>query len=363
MPSPKQIFLFFLLFCVYAYQAKEITVSRQEALEAFNSYITKFWSSQYQWFEDTYPSNGVLTSYWVAAEGFQTLVDSISLLGDRTYFSLISQFYNTQNRNGWFRNWYDDEAWMASALISAYELTNDLTYLRTAELIFKDIQTAWDTTCCGTRRGGLWWDKSHTQKATASNAGGAVVCAKLARVTRNNSSLPWCEMVYKFWAENMVSSTGQVCDHMDTNGQQVWWKYTYNEALMIGAGLELYGITGDAYYISKVKQIANFMINSEVVQVPNVGKILYDGTDASCTGDCTQFKGPAYQYLSLLYKKFPDPAYLAVLQASANGVWNIARDPSLNVFGVDWSQPYHPSRTTQSQQNAAVTALVHSVSL
>ena len=28
----------------------------------------------------------------------------------------------------------------------------------------KDIAAGWDTTCCGSLKGGIWWDKTHSQK-------------------------------------------------------------------------------------------------------------------------------------------------------------------------------------------------------
>ena len=62
---------------------------------------------------------------------------------------------------------------MISALVHAYDLTTNAVYLNQAQALFADVQGGWDTTCCGAIRGGMWWDKAHTQKATAANAGAA----------------------------------------------------------------------------------------------------------------------------------------------------------------------------------------------
>lgn len=64
---------------------------------------------------------------------------------------------------------------MALALLRASLLSSDSVLsefcVNTSKLLASDIQEAWDTSCCGENVGGIWWDKSHSQKATASNAG------------------------------------------------------------------------------------------------------------------------------------------------------------------------------------------------
>ena len=55
----------------------------------------------------------------------------------------------------------------------------DPRYRDRAVQLFDDIMAAWDETCCGSRPGGLWWDKPHTQKATASNAGAVITAVRL----------------------------------------------------------------------------------------------------------------------------------------------------------------------------------------
>jgi hypothetical protein len=38
------------------------------------------------------------------------------------YYGWANNFYNTQAKIGWYRTWYDDENWMAMALIHAYDI-------------------------------------------------------------------------------------------------------------------------------------------------------------------------------------------------------------------------------------------------
>ncbi len=48
---------------------------------------------------------------------------------------------------------------------------------------------AWDTACCGASKGGVWWDTQHTQKATASNFGPVITALQLYGLTGNASYL------------------------------------------------------------------------------------------------------------------------------------------------------------------------------
>jgi predicted alpha-1,6-mannanase (GH76 family) len=186
--------------------------------------------------------------------------------------------------------------------------------------LYDDIVLGWDTTCCGPTPGGIWWDKQHTQKATASNAGPVITAVKLYNITGNHVYLDFAQMVWEYWAQNMVNAnTGQVCDHILTNGTRVWWKYTYNEGLMIGASViflarsfsvfvlgivcqhshqvHLYLATLNSSYLDFANLIAGFVLSQET-ENSAYGPVLSDGSAANCQGDCMQFKGPAFRFLA-----------------------------------------------------------------
>jgi hypothetical protein len=203
----------------------------------------------------------------------------------------------------------------------------------------------------------MWWDKAHTQKATAANAGAALAGAKLYRRTTNATYLTFAQQVYSFWWSNMVDQTTfQVCDHINPDGTKIWWKFTYNEGLMMGASVELNEATGLAAYLTNAHRIANFMLNNEVVATA-YGNLLYDGDNSGCGGDCHQFKGPGYRCLMQLYRQdTTKTAYHNVLKASADAIWNLARDTTNTVFAVNWAGPAQIN-VDQGQDNAACAAL------
>jgi predicted alpha-1,6-mannanase (GH76 family) len=341
-----------------------LSVSAQSAAEwhsradlALQSFLLKFWSGGSQYLRNNYPDTGALTGYWTYANGFEAALDGVERTGGAQYRGWIEAFYEGQNRRGWFVDYYDDECWMTVALLRAHDLTGETKYLTTAKLLYGDIMAAWDGTCCGSVKGGVWWDRAHTQKAAAANAGAALAGARLYLKTRTPAYLDFARQVYGFWHTNMVNlSTYQVSDHINPDGTQVWWKFTYNEGLMIGAALDLHEATGDTNYLAHAHAHARFMINNEVANT-GYGKVLHDGSNTGCAGDCAQFKSPAYRHLLRLYERDTSKTeYLNVLRASANAVWNLSRNPSLNLFSISWTGPATATAGMQ-EVNAACAVL------
>jgi len=323
---------------------------------ALESFVDHFWNSQAKNVNWVFPSDGTFTQYWIYAESYNAVIDGAWRTNNDNYKDLISEFYDTQNSQGWFRSYYDDENWMAMALIEAYQLTNTDSYLHTAEILVQNIMTAWDTTCCGSHPGGIWWDTAHTQKATASNAGPVIACSLLYIVTKNTTYLDFAMKVYNYWNSTMINSQYQVADHIDTSGSIVWWQFTYDNGLMVGAAVSLYEATNDASYLTQARNFASFMLSKEITQT-TYGAVLYDGTNSGCSGDCMQFKGPAFRYLMWLWNadKSSNGDIYTFLQNNVDSLWNLARDTQYNTFAINWAGP---SQTTiyASQQNAAVVA-------
>lgn len=331
--------------------------SHSQADQALQSYLLKFWSGSRQYLRNLFPSDGTLTGYWTYANGWDAVMDGVERTSGLRYSGWIETFFLGQDQRGWYANYYDDECWMTLALLRAHDLTGDSKYLVQAQVLYADIMNGWDTNCCGVVSGGLWWDKAHTQKATAANAGAALAGARLYRRTSNATYLNFAQQVYSFWYANMANaSSGQVCDHMNTDGTKVWWRFTYNEGLMIGASVELNEATGNAAYLANAHRIAGYMVYNEVAATV-YGSVLSDGNNTGCGGDCHEFKGPAYRYLARLYSRDTTRIqYYNVLRASANAVWNLARETNATIFSVSWAGPAQ-TNVDQAQQNAACTAL------
>ena len=231
-----------------------------------------------------------------------------------------------QDQRGWFSGYYDDECWMTLALLRAYDLTGDLRYLNQAEALYSDIETGWDTSCCGPGKGGMWWDKAHTQKATAANAGAALAGTRLYLRTGNTSSLDFAEQVYSYWRSNMLNSaTFQVADHILPDGSKVWWRFTYNEGLMIGASVELGEATGDSTYLTNAHKIAGFMVTHEIASTGH-GYFLYDGSNSDC-GRCSSTLCPQRSPIPTVSSK-STTARLAISRSTVRLRTCVTRSPA-----------------------------------
>ena len=312
--------------------------------DAVEAMLLNFWDQNLGYLDAVQHTSGA-TGYWTFQQAWDAVLDAVERHGGARFTGTLRTLYNAQNAIGWSRDYYDDENWATLALIHAYDLTGDAIYLTEAETLYADIMGAWDTTCCGAVPGGLWWDRAHTQKATASNAGAALSGALLySRANNDATYLTFAQQAFAFWNANMVNpTTHQVTDHITAAGQMVAWKFTYNEGLMIGAAVALDQASGDAGTIAVAEPIASFVLGSET-EASALGMVLTDGPDSTCgsnpPNDCMQFKGIAARYMAALYQADPKPAYLALLTQSAAAAWTIARDPSSGLFGTDWGEPF-----------------------
>jgi predicted alpha-1,6-mannanase (GH76 family) len=265
----------------------------------------------------------------------------------------VRAFVSAQDGRGWTRDWFDDEAWMAVTLLRAHDLTRDRAFLDRAAALVKDIfESAPDGSCCGADAGGLWWDRPHTEKATASNAVPVIAAARLFERTGEPRWLEDARQAYGFWRDHMVDASGQVVDHVLPSGERVWWRFSYDGGALVGAALALHHATGEARYLADARRFAAFLLSAQTRSTP-LGPVLFDG--ASCAGDCDAFKGIAHRYLSALVAAAPDvPGVPALLAADADAVWTLARDPSTGTFGVDWGGPAGAVTSLAAQASAAM---------
>ncbi len=291
--------------------------------------------------------------YWNFAETFESLLDTVERNHGARFAGWPAALAAAQRSRGFSRNWYDDENWMTLALLRAYDLTGDESLLDEAKTLYADIEAGWDTSCCGSAPGGIWWDRAHTQKATAANAGPVIAGVRLAARTGDTSTLAFAQKVYAYWRAHMTdATTGEVFDHELPTGAAVKWNFTYNEALMIGAALALYDATGDAGALADAQRYASFMLAHQTRATAS-GDVLYDGTNASCGGDCAQFKGIGARFLAALDEAAPSTPVHELLAGSAGAIWNTAR-ASDGRFATDWIEA--PTATTLVAAQASAVA-------
>jgi GDPmannose 4,6-dehydratase len=149
---------------------------------------------------------------------------------------------------------------MTLALLRAYDLTGTGKYLNQAKTLYADIGAGWDSTCCGSSKGGLWWDKAHTQKATAANAGAALAGARLYLRTGDSTYLSFAQQLYSYWlavnyreAYGMFACSGILFNHESPNRGETFVTRKITRALArIHEGLE------DCLYLGNIDSLRDW---------------------------------------------------------------------------------------------------------
>lgn len=322
------------------------SVTRADAATA--ALVNRFYDHGSHYFRDADPSDGKLAGYWIEAQAYDAVLDAAQRTGGKEFHAWIEAGYQAQDARGWSRDFFDDENWMALALVRAYDVTKNQKYLARAEDLFADIDQNGRTST------GVWWNRAHTQKATASNFGPAILAARLEERTGKASYGTAARQIYAYWYSTMVNhTTFQVADHRNGDGSVDWTKWTYDTGLAIGASIELWKITGNHGYLDHAYQFGSYLIHHQVAS-SNYGPILDDG---KCSGDCHAFKGIAFRFLMKLWTLDKSQTQLHdVLKASVRAIWYDARNTKLDVFAPDWNGGA-PASTTVAADASAVMAL------
>lgn len=340
---------------------------------ATQALVDRYWNGTYLNDADpaTRGSCGLDACYWIYAQAFDAVLDAVQRTGGKSFSRWVGRLYDAQDARGWIEpqasKYFDDENWMALALIRAFDATGDRKYLCHAVDLYRDIKSeGFDRP--GGGFDGIWWNAAHTQKATASNFGPAITAARLHErpamdacpgaapgfvdaATAGNDA----RAVYQHWRAAMtreVEGDLEVADHAagDCPGGVCWWDFTYDQGLAIGAAIELHHITGEHQYASDAYGYASYMIHHETA-----GGVLHDA--GACDGDCAAFKGIGYRFLLKLYElDGSQTQYAEVLRTSARSIWNTARDASRGTFGTSWSAPA-PAGAMLAADASAVMAL------
>ena len=330
----------------------DIAAAHANAGAALGATLVNFWLGASQYVTAA-PGNPKLTGYWTYAQTWDAVLDGVQRTRGQRFAGLITAFDEGQAARGWLDDSYEHEVWMTLALMRAFDLTADHTYLDTAETVFEDVMAEWDTTCCAPHLGGIWRDKTKAQKATGANAGAALAGARLAARAGKPAYLDFAKLVYAFWLSDMVDQpTFAVNDQLSANGQRATGSRTYDQGAMIGAALALEAATGEAHYLSEAQGLGQYLISKGTV-MSSAGLVLDDG--APCSGDCAAWKGIGYRSLADLYRRDPTHKdYAKVLLGGAAAIWSLARNPATSFFSANWAGPAATAGAIEAQVSATI---------
>ena len=188
--------------------------------------------------------------------------------------------------------------------------------------------------------GGIHWnkDKSKNYKNTPANAPACIIACRMYGLTQNPDDIAWAKKIYDWQKATLVDPvTGLVWDGINQDGSgQVTknWNFTYNQGVFIGAGVELYKLTGQNVYINDALKTAN---NALAGGFTNANILKDEGG-----GDGGLFKGVLVRYLMLLITdgsiSSTDVAkYAAFLQLNAETLWLKGTTRPQVLFNKNWT--------------------------
>ncbi|KGE17401.1 glycoside hydrolase family 76 protein [Paenibacillus wynnii] len=306
----------------------------QEALDAL------FWNESLEMYNIETPCpNGecnTIFHYWWMAHAVDVLVDGLLRTGDDRYATRLGTLHKgLLQRNGgvWPNELYDDMEWMALAWLRAHQATKEEVYKETALVLWKDIQTGWNTHMGG----GIAWQKSQLDyKNTPANAPAVILAARLYLAFGNPEDLKWALQIYTWLKVHLVDAeTGFVWDGMNRTGDgsiDKDWKYTYNQGVFIGAAVELYQITKDPMYLEDAGR--TFTAAVKELADTRTGVLPDEGN-----GDGGLFKGILIRYIGELVRVDPSATEAAsFLRNNADLLWEKGKSADEALFGTRWTE-------------------------
>jgi predicted alpha-1,6-mannanase (GH76 family) len=277
--------------------------------------------------------------YWPQAHALDVLVDAYTRTKDSRYLTYLNDWYAgvpIKNGNTFLNTFYDDMGWNALATLRAYEATNDQKWLDATQTMWEDIKKGWNTTMGG----GIAWQKNQLfYKNTPANAPAIILAARLYQRFNRQADLDWAKRIYDWQMKTLVNpANGFVYDGINRQNDgkiDLSWAFTYNQGLMIGAGLELYRATRTTTYLDDAIRTANNALTDPTL---TAGGLMRDEGG----GDGGLFKGILVRYLTLLATDTNVPAanrerYINFLKFNAETLWRSGTTKPRVVYGTNWA--------------------------
>ncbi len=155
--------------------------------------------------------------------------------------------------------YYDDNEWVALALLHQHRITRDARLGSLAARVFAFITSGWWQDERLAHPGGVRWavPESKVTRNTCSTAPAAEIAALLYSQTRDPSHLDWAVRAYGWVVETLRGNDDLFADRIDQNGTVHPEKWSYNQGTMIGAGVLLHDATGEQRYLDDALRTAN----------------------------------------------------------------------------------------------------------
>ncbi|MCS7034270.1 MAG: glycoside hydrolase family 76 protein [Phycisphaerae bacterium] len=164
--------------------------------------------------------------------------------------------------------YYDDNAWMALALLEAHWLTRNPEHLRRAEEAIAFVLSG-EAEPLG---GGIWWhEQTRRTRNACSTAPAIVACLRLHQTTGRADYLAAAERLDRWINRNLRDRSGLYLDRIDSEGRVESARFAQNTATMILANCEFFDITRDPRRLDQARALASAAVRQWID--PHTGAI------------------------------------------------------------------------------------------
>ena len=225
---------------------------------------------------------------------------------------------------------YDDNEWIGLGFLQRHHMSRrgDKAALARAAEIFNLVVFGWDTDPTHPCPGGVFWTQApwSSDRNTVSNAPGAEVGLHLYLATRKKYYLDWSVRMYEWTRTNMLAPNGLYWDHVDLAGTIEKTQWSYNQGVMIGAGVLLYRATGQRKYLDQARDTAR-------------RALAFYAENERYFDQPARFHAIFFANLLQLWAVRPDPAYRSAMQWYADESHARFRDPATGLYRFEGDDP------------------------
>lgn len=226
---------------------------------------------------------------------------------------------------------YDDNEWIGLGLVQRHYMSRggDKPALRRAAETFDLVVYGWDTDPSHPCPGGVFWTQSDdfgADRNTVSNAPGAELGLHLYLATGKAYYLDWARKMYDWTRSCMLAPNELYWDHIDLDGNVEKTQWSYNQGVMIGAGVLLYRATGDRTYLTQARRTARAALD-------------FYGTDDRYFTQPARFNAIFFANLLQLDAAAHDRAYRAAAKGYADEARTRFQDSATGLYRFEGDEP------------------------
>ena len=245
--------------------------------------------------------------------------------------------YDASANNANFDRYYDDNQWMSLALVEAFELTGERSYLERADACVTFSLSGRDDKLGD---GIYWHEQNKDSKNTCSNAPAVAAMLRVAQhlPAKAESHRQAARALYDWTKQKLRDpADGLMWDNITLAGEVVEDKFSYNAALMLRSALLFAAIETDESDRNKwLDEAREFAVAAEKQWVLKTGALEGEGRFAHLLADA---------YLDLT-RATGETKWRDIVVTAADFVWEHCRD-NRGLFGRVWHEK--PGRRGQRE--------------